>query len=276
MNGILFNEYGLGLTLICFYTILAGLNKKNPAKKEFFPDSVLFLSFGLFGIFSYILNGTLYARPKILIPFLPLFILLLFNPVVLGRYGIKIKVGVPTAIVLSVMVAMLFDLIRTRKVFDVMNGLKDFFKGMGGALSVVVSLIIAGQVFGKGLIAIGAVKTLIDGAQAVGLGAIPMVLAMCLVILVISFLMGSGNAPFFSFAPLIPDIATQWGIHTATFLLPLQTMTGLGRTMSPVTGAIVAVAGMANVSPFRIVKRNAVPLLATTVVCLLVTFILMF
>ncbi|MCG5030025.1 C4-dicarboxylate transporter DcuC [Mesosutterella sp. OilRF-GAM-744-9] len=216
--------------------------------------------------------------PKIyaLLPVLPLFILLLFNPVVLGRYGIKIKVGVPTAIVLSVMVAMLFDLIRTRKVFDVMNGLKDFFKGMGGALSVVVSLIIAGQVFGKGLIAIGAVKTLIDGAQAVGLGAIPMVLAMCLVILVISFLMGSGNAPFFSFAPLIPDIATQWGIHTATFLLPLQTMTGLGRTMSPVTGAIVAVAGMANVSPFRIVKRNAVPLLATTVVCLLVTFILMF
>ena len=75
MNGILFNEYGLGLTLICFYTILAGLNKKNPVKKEFFPDSVLFLSFGLFGIFSYILNGTLYARPKILIPFLPLFIL---------------------------------------------------------------------------------------------------------------------------------------------------------------------------------------------------------
>lgn len=75
MNNILFNEYGLGLTLICFYTILAGLNRKNPAKKNFFADSVLFLSFGLFGFFSYILNGTLYARPKILIPFLPLFIL---------------------------------------------------------------------------------------------------------------------------------------------------------------------------------------------------------
>lgn len=75
MNNILFNEYGLGLTLICFYTILAGLNRKDPAKKIFFPDSILFLSFGLFGIFSYILNGTLYARPKILIPFLPLFIL---------------------------------------------------------------------------------------------------------------------------------------------------------------------------------------------------------
>lgn len=69
-NSILFNEYGMGLTLICFYTILAGLKTKN-----FRQDSILFLLFGMFGIFSYILNGTLYTRPKILIPFMPLVIL---------------------------------------------------------------------------------------------------------------------------------------------------------------------------------------------------------
>lgn len=216
--------------------------------------------------------------PKIyaLLPMLPLFILLIFNPVVIGSYGIKVKVGVPTAIVLSVMVAMLFDLIRTRDVYDVMAGVKEFFKGMGGALSVVVALIIAGQVFGKGLISIGAVKAMIDGAQSVGLGAIPMVLAMCAVIGIVSFLMGSGNAPFFSFAPLIPEIASHYGIHTATMLFPMQTMTGMGRTISPVTGAIVAVAGLAHVSPFRVVKRNAIPLLVTTAVYLIATFVIMF
>ena len=69
-NNILFNEYGMGLTLICFYAILAGLKVKN-----FRQDSILFLLFGMFGIFSYILNGTLYTRPKILIPFMPLVIL---------------------------------------------------------------------------------------------------------------------------------------------------------------------------------------------------------
>ena len=69
-NNILFNEYGMGLTLICFYAILAGLKIKN-----FRQDSILFLLFGMFGIFSYILNGTLYTRPKILIPFMPLVIL---------------------------------------------------------------------------------------------------------------------------------------------------------------------------------------------------------
>ena len=69
-NNILFNEYGMGLTLICFYAILAGLKVKN-----FRKDSILFLMFGMFGIFSYVLNGTLYTRPKILIPFMPLVIL---------------------------------------------------------------------------------------------------------------------------------------------------------------------------------------------------------
>ena len=69
-NNILFNEYGMGLTLICFYAVLAGLKVKT-----FRPGSILFLLFGMFGVFSYLLNGTLYARPKILIPFMPLVIL---------------------------------------------------------------------------------------------------------------------------------------------------------------------------------------------------------
>lgn len=70
LNNILFNEYGMGLTLICLYAILAGLKVRRLRQ-----DSILFLLFGLFGIFSYILNGTLYTRPKILIPFMPLVIL---------------------------------------------------------------------------------------------------------------------------------------------------------------------------------------------------------
>ena len=69
MNNILFNEYGIGLSFVCFYAILAGLTKKGYRR-----DSLLFLFFGLFGFFSWILNGTLYARPKILIPFMPIVI----------------------------------------------------------------------------------------------------------------------------------------------------------------------------------------------------------
>lgn len=88
-----------------------------------------------------------------------------------------------------------------------------------------------------------------------------------------AFLMGSGNAPFYSFASIAPAIAEKFGVHAADVLLPLQTMTGFGRTMSPVTGGIVAVAGMAGVSPFRVVKRNMVPLLCCCVVNFLVVYL---
>ena len=70
MNNLLFNEYGMGLTFLCLYPILAGLSRRETRR-----DSLFFLLAGIFGIFSWLLNGTLYARPKILIPFMPLVIL---------------------------------------------------------------------------------------------------------------------------------------------------------------------------------------------------------
>ena len=70
MNNLLFNEYGMGLSMICFFALLISL-----MHKRFRKDSILFLLLGLFGAFSWILNGTLYARPKVLIPFMLLLIL---------------------------------------------------------------------------------------------------------------------------------------------------------------------------------------------------------
>lgn len=106
-----------------------------------------------------------------------------------------------------------------------------------------------------------------------GLPTIKLGIPAAVIIGIIAFLMGSGNAPFYSFASIAPAIAEKFGVHAADVLLPLQTMTGFGRTMSPVTGGIVAVAGMAGVSPFRVVKRNMVPLLCCCVVNFLVVYL---
>ncbi len=212
--------------------------------------------------------------PKIysILPLVPLFILLIFNPVVIGSFGYKIKVGVPAAIVLSVIVSMIFEWIRKRDGKETLAGLKSFFEGMGKQFAVVVALIVAGQVFGKGLIATGSVDAMITATESSGLGVGFLVIVMTVIIGVVAFLMGSGNAPFFSFASLVPSIAAKFGVHSADILLPLQTMTGFGRTMSPVTGAIVAVSGIAGVSPFQVVKRNFIPL----ILCVIVNYILTF
>lgn len=202
------------------------------------------------------------------------YFLLTFNPIVTEYFGLPtIKLGIPAAVIITIFVSMIFEYIRKREFVEVMASMKVFFEGMGKYFAVVVTLIVAGQVFGKGLTAIGAVNALIAGAESMGLGVMSLIIVMGVIIGIIAFLMGSGNAPFYSFASIAPAIAEKFGVHAADVLLPLQTMTGFGRTMSPVTGGIVAVAGMAGVSPFRVVKRNMVPLLCCCVVNFLVVYL---
>lgn len=70
LQSLLYSSYGLGITLIVLYLLLLGIGIRQYRK-----TSLIFLLLFLWGGFSYLLNATLYARPKILIPFLPLLIL---------------------------------------------------------------------------------------------------------------------------------------------------------------------------------------------------------
>lgn len=190
--------------------------------------------------------------PKIyaLLTVLPLFLLLTFNPIVTEYFGLPtIKLGIPAAVIITIFVSMIFEYIRKREFVEVMASMKVFFEGMANTLPSSSPSLLRVRVFGKGLTAIGAVNALIAGAESMGLGVMSLIIVMGIIIGIIAFLMGSGNAPFYSFASIAPAIAEKFGVHAADVLLPLQTMTGFGRTMSPVTGGIVAVAGMAGVSP---------------------------
>lgn len=67
---LLYSPYGMGLTIICVYLLLLGLTVR-----EVRWQCALLLAGSLFGVTSYVLNATLYARGKILIPFVPVVIL---------------------------------------------------------------------------------------------------------------------------------------------------------------------------------------------------------
>lgn len=70
LSGLLVSAYGIGVSLVALYAILLGL-----AERRWRADSLFLLVLAAFPLASFLLNGTLYARPKILIPFLPLVIL---------------------------------------------------------------------------------------------------------------------------------------------------------------------------------------------------------
>jgi DcuC family C4-dicarboxylate transporter len=155
-----------------------------------------------------------------------------------------------------------------------MDNIMTFFEGMGTQFVVVVSLVICAETFGMGLVKIGAVDTLIQGAQSAGFGLKAMVFIISMIMVASSFLMGSGNASFFAFASLAPNIAASLKVDSVLILLPMEITSGFGRCMSPITPAIVAIASIAGVSPFQVAKRCAIPVALGLIANMISTYLI--
>lgn len=211
-------------------------------------------------------------RPPLLyalLPAVPLLLILAFSPL----FNSPIKMNVTTAMIISGGIALVFEYFRLKTLKAVLNSLTVFFDGMGKVFATVVALIVSGETFGAGLMKIGAVDALIQGAMNAGFGIHIMIISLSLMLATASFLMGSGNAAFFSLAPITPKIATAFHVETVTLLLPMHTMTSFGRTVSPIAAPIVAIAGMAGVSPFQLVKRTCIPMIVAAILNIVCDFL---
>ena len=106
LDSILYSPYGCGLTLFCLYALFLCIREKKTRKLAIAVFVLLF-----FDIFYWILNATLYVRPKCLIPFLPL-ILYLAAQALEGLRQKKIRHSLPLALLcaIPVIVQLIFFL----------------------------------------------------------------------------------------------------------------------------------------------------------------------
>ncbi|ASJ41436.1 C4-dicarboxylate transporter DcuC [Vibrio vulnificus] len=204
----------------------------------------------------------------LLLPMLPLFFMLTFS-----KLGIEsIKVSLSNAILLSIFIGLVCEFVRVKQAKPVFDKLQGIFNDMGKVFAAVVTLIVAGQTFSMGLKSIGAIDAMLEMASGAGLSAAIIILFMAILTFTISALMGSGNAAFFSFAPMVPQIAQKIGANAADMILPIQLSAGMGRTISPIAGVIIAVAGISGLSPFDIVRRTFIPMFIGWLLMLAMTF----
>ncbi|QEK13036.1 C4-dicarboxylate ABC transporter [Crassaminicella thermophila] len=210
--------------------------------------------------------------PKIyaILPMVPLVLILIFSKLLVK----SVKMHVVTAMLISLFISMIFEYIRHKDAKKVFASLQNYFDGMGTQFAKVVTLVVAGQTFAQGLKSIGAINTVIESSQSAGFGSNIMMIIMTAIIAVSAILMGSGNAPFFAFAALAPEVAAKLAIPAVLMLLPMQLAAGIARSVSPITGVIVAVAGISNVSPIEVVKRTAIPMAGALLVTVAANYIL--
>ena len=201
---------------------------------------------------------------------LPVALVLVFSPLVIK----SIKIDVVTAMILGAVVAFFFELVATRDFKNCCKGLQVFFKGMGSMFTSIVSLLVCADIYAQGLQKIGAVDYLLQSVQNAGLGFTSMTLVMTALVGVTAVLTGSGVAAFFSFSGLAPSIAAKFGESAVNMILPMQLMAGMGRSMSPVAGIIIAVSKAGECSPFMIVRRTLLPALAGIAAMLVANYVL--
>jgi len=243
--------------MITYYFVNSYYDKKNGFEKEIEETKEIELNAPL-----------IYA----LIPVMPIILLIVFSKI-FSIFSIPISLDTTTAMFISLFVALICELVRTKNIKTVFDSLKTFWNGMGNIFKTVVTLIITADIFAKGLISLGFIDGLLDLAQNLGLGAIGIGVVMTVMIFLASMLMGSGNASFFAFGPLVPKIANKLGVESTSIILPMQLSASMGRTVSPIAGVIIATAEIAKVSTIAIVKRNIIPLVVALVVMLIYHFI---
>ena len=206
------------------------------------------------------------------LPVLPLVLILVFS----NLWIASIKMDIIKAMFVGLAVAMIIEFVRLRDGKKVLGDIQVFFDGLGMQMANVITLIVAGETFAKGLTTIGTIDSVIAAAQTSGFGAVGMILTMVAVIAVCSVLMGSGNAPFFAFAALTPAVAAKMSIAPVLMVLPMHLVASSARAISPITAVIVVSSSMGGVSPFDVVKRTAIPMVGSLLVVIIANFALFY
>jgi DcuC family C4-dicarboxylate transporter len=206
-----------------------------------------------------------------ILPFLPIIGVFLFN----GRTIPGLSLDIYTIVVGSIFLGALVDFIVKR--FNGKKTLEDLescYQGMADAFKGVVMLLVAAGVFAQGLMSIGAIDNLLHLADKAGAGGIALMLILTGLTVAAAIATGSGNAPFYAFVELAPSLAAKMGLNPAFLIIPMLQASNLGRTISPVSGVIVATSGMAQISPFEVVKRTSVPVIAGLITVIIGTLVL--
>lgn len=207
-------------------------------------------------------GGKLFKTVYAILPIFPIILLL-------GVYAVQITTGesisisVEVATLVSLILAIVCELIRHKGNKSVLEKTEAFFKGMGGAIPIV-ALLVAASVFVTGLKSIGLVDELQTSMQHIQGNGLDFILPLILVALtaLIVILSGSGTALIFAMVPLIVPLAVAAGISPIAISVPLGLSGNLFRAVSPVAAVILIVAGTVKADPIAIVKRTSVPMIA--------------
>lgn len=206
-------------------------------------------------------------RFYIILPLIPLII-------IFADYFIdSTNIDVISANIMGFTISFIVEFLTRKDKKNIPNDIIIVLKAMGNIFVTVVSIIISASVFAEGIKILGGISIFTNMISDFQGATIVIMVLLTGITYIFAIIMGSGAAPFFAFGPLTPAIATKLGVPTITLLLPMELATSIGRASSPVCGALIAIAGVAEVTPMELAKRTAPLLFIMLIINMIASYI---
>ena len=170
---------------------------------------------------------------------------------------------------------MICEMFRQKSITSSSTCLQTFFNGMGGGLTTVVTQVVAALTFVEGFKILGVIDLIsLSVTQVAGAGLILM-LIFCLLALLNGLLSGSGLALFYALVELMPSFAMSAGISPVLLAIPMQFVSHLVKSISPVSPTVIIISSMMKISPIQLIKRTVVPVGIGMIFSILLSYFLL-
>lgn len=203
-----------------------------------------------------------------LFPVIPLALVVVFS------FIDTINMDIITANLIGFFIVFLCDLAVTKSVAHIGENLKKVFEWMGQYFTNIVVIITAAGVFAESIKQLKGIDILAKWCSSLTGATLIAAIMLSLIVFGTALLTGSGNAPWFAFGPLTPNIAATLGTQTATFAVPMHLAGGIGRCLSPFCGGVIAICGVAEVEIGTVIKRNMVPMIVAYLLNLAASYVI--
>lgn len=204
------------------------------------------------------------------LPMLPLVLMVFFH-----FLGSDYQLGISEVTFFSLVVSMICEMFRQKSTTSSSTCLQTFFNGMGVGLTTVVTQVVAALTFVEGLKVLGVIDLIsLSVTEVAGAGLILM-LIFCLLALLNGLLSGSGLALFYAFVELMPSFALSAGISPVLLAIPMQFVSHLVKSVSPVAPTVIIISSMMKISPIQLIKRTVVPVGIGMIFSILLSYFLL-
>lgn len=204
-----------------------------------------------------------------ILPMLPLGLMMMFY------FKSDVNLGISEVTFLSLLISICCEVFRFRSVKKATNQLQVFFNGMGTGLTTVVVQVVAALTFVEGLKILGIIDFIGEWIQHLEAAGVLLTIIFCVVALGVGLLSGSGLAIFYALVELMPSFANNVGISPIFLAIPMQFVSHLVKSISPVSPTVLIISSMMNVSVMQLIKRTIVPVVAGMVLSLILTYVIL-